>query len=140
MQDTILLTGVSGFFGRALLPRLQADPAVKHIIGVDLRPPVDASQYSKLTFHQLDVREGDLAPLMKRCDVVIHMAFILMRPPRRLDLDAVNIVGSRRVLRAAAQAGVPKIIFTSSVVGYGLHPDNPMPLTEIMPRRPNAGL
>lgn len=140
MPKRLLITGVSGFFGRALLPLLQEDPRVGRIIGVDIRPPAGSEAIKKLEFHSLDVRQADLAPLMDGVDAALHMAFVLMRTPRTVELDATNIHGAKRVLKAAAQAGVPKVIFTSSVVGYGLHADNPIPLTESMPLRPNPGL
>jgi UDP-glucose 4-epimerase len=56
------------------------------------------------------------------------------------EIDEINIAGSRQVFEAAARQGVQKLIFTSSVVAYGLHPDNPIPLTEESPLRPNPGL
>ena len=44
------------------------------------------------------------------------------------------------MFRAAARQGVRKLSLTSSVMAYGLHADNPIPLTEESPLRPNPGL
>jgi nucleoside-diphosphate-sugar epimerase len=45
--------------------------------------------------------------------------------------------GTQNVFRAAAKAGVPKVIYTSSGTVYGAHPDNDFPLTEESPLRAN---
>ena len=44
------------------------------------------------------------------------------------EIDANNIEGSRRVFESAMAGGVPKTIYASSVMAYGAHPDNPVPL------------
>ena len=138
-KKTILISGVSGHFARGLLPLLARDPSVGRIIGIDRQePPADPS--GKLEFHPLDVRDPAATKLMKGCDVFIHMAFILLRRPGQEDVDEINIGGSRMLLDAAAAGGVKKIIFTGSVVGYGMHADNPLPLTEEHPLRPNIDL
>jgi len=47
----------------------------------------------------------------------------------------VNLEGSRNVFAATVAAGVPRLVYTSSVAAYGFHPDNPSPLTERVPPR-----
>jgi nucleoside-diphosphate-sugar epimerase len=137
---TIIVTGVAGYLGQVILPHLQADEAIQRIIGVDRQPVPGHDAYSKLEFHQIDVRDAAIEDLLRRADVLLHMAFRLWRLPGRDDVDEINIHGSEHVLQTAVQLGVPKVIFTSSVVAYGLHPDNPIPLTEDSPLRPNPGL
>jgi nucleoside-diphosphate-sugar epimerase len=51
----------------------------------------------------------------------------------------VNVGGTRRVLAAAAAAGVNKVVLVSSAAVYGAWPNNPIPLTEDAPLRPNPG-
>ena len=51
----------------------------------------------------------------------------------------VNVDGTRRVLDAAAAVGVRKVIRVSSAAVYGAWPNNPVPLTEDAPLRPNPG-
>jgi nucleoside-diphosphate-sugar epimerase len=75
-------------------------------------------------------------------DVLVHLAFVLMRLPGddEEEIDEINVGGTRAVCQAAARRGVRKLVFSSSVVAYGLHSDNPIPLTEESPLRPNPGL
>jgi nucleoside-diphosphate-sugar epimerase len=49
----------------------------------------------------------------------------------------VNVNGSQNVFRAAGKAGVRKLVYTSSAVAYGAHPDNEVPLSEESPLRAN---
>lgn len=143
-EKTIAVTGISGFFGRALLPYLEQDANIKRVIGID-RQPMDsqaAESGSKLRFHQLDIRDPNVEEALSGVDTLVHLAFILMRSPgdSEKEIDAINVGGTRAICEAAARQGVRKFIFTSSVVAYGLHADNPIPLTEQSPLRPNTDL
>ena len=51
----------------------------------------------------------------------------------------VNVGGTRRVLEAAGAAGLGKVVLVSSAAVYGAWPNNPVPLTEDAPLRPNPG-
>ncbi|NIS78634.1 MAG: NAD-dependent epimerase/dehydratase family protein [Anaerolineales bacterium] len=139
-RRVIAITGISGYLGQLLLPHLEKDPDVERVIGIDVRPPPDASQWDKLTYKQLDTRDAGIEDTFEDSNVLIHMAFKLWRRPGDRDVDAVNIYGSQNVFNAAVRAGVRKLIFTSSTVAYGIHPDNPVPLTEKTPLRPNDEL
>lgn len=137
----VAITGISGYLGRVLLSFLEQDETVERIVGIDRRPlPVCPS--GKVAFYQGDVRDWALKNLLEGADVLVHLAFVLMRLPgvRPEEIEKQNIQDAVVVFEAAAQQGVRKIIFTSSVVAYGLHPDNPVPLTEESPLRPNEGL
>jgi nucleoside-diphosphate-sugar epimerase len=140
-RTTVAITGVSGYVGQALLPYLEQDTEIDRVIGMDIRPPENHTN-NKLLFHQLDVREAKVEQALEGADVLVHLAFVLMHRPgdNEREIDEINIAGSRRVFEAAARQGVRKLIFTSSVVAYGLHADNPIPLTEESPLRPNPGL
>jgi UDP-glucose 4-epimerase len=138
-KKRIFISGVAGHFARGLLPLLENDPAVESIVGIDrVEPPAGLSK--KLEFHPLDTRDPAVGDLLKGCHTFIHLAFVLLRRPGQSDMDEINIGGSRNLMNAAVAAGVKKLAFTGSVVGYGLHPDNPLPLTEESPLRPNIDL
>ncbi len=137
---TVAVTGISGYFGQVLLPRLEQDPEIERVIGIDRRPLETDAPGSKLRFHQLDIRDPGLEDLLEPAHIVVHLSFVLMRLPGDTELEEVNVEGTQGVCEAAARRGVEKLVLTSSVVAYGLHPDNPVPLTEESPLRPNPGL
>jgi len=139
-MTTIAITGASGYFAKVLLPLLEADSAIHRILGVDRRSFAESLPPGLMTFHQRDILTDNLEDVLDGADVLLHMAFILMRRPGDRRVDTVNVEGSRRVIDTAVEAGVKKIIFTSSVVAYGLRPGNPIPLSEEMPLWPEQPL
>jgi nucleoside-diphosphate-sugar epimerase len=137
---TLAITGVSGYLGKVLMPLLEEDHEIEKIIGIDLQPPPGGNHWKKLEFHSLDVRDPEIGKVLNGVDALIHLAFILMRHPNDNEIDDVNIRGTQQVIKTVGLLGIPKLIITSSVVAYGLHPDNPIPLTEESPLRPNPDL
>lgn len=133
----VAVTGISGYLGGVLVRLLQADPAVESILGLDIVEP--SSLPAKAVFTKADVRDAPFASLLTGMDALYHLAFIV-EPPRRMpmtEIDRINVEGSRRVFEGALAAGVPKIIYASSVSAYGAHSDNPVPLVEDDLLRPN---
>jgi nucleoside-diphosphate-sugar epimerase len=53
--------------------------------------------------------------------------------------SAYDIGSVRRVLHAGADAGVGQVVALSSAMVYGAWPNNPVPLTEDAPLRPDSG-
>jgi len=129
----IVVTGISSYLARTLFPILDADPSIEEILGLDLKKPDFRS--SKLNFIRCDVRDLDLARHMKGYDTIVHLAFIVMPIRNEALADDININGSKNVFRAAASAGLHKIVHLSSVAAYGSWPDNPETITEDQPVR-----
>ena len=81
-----------------------------------------------------------LAPDLKRAlegtDVLVHLAFAVGED---VTAAARNIDGTERVLAAGGDAGVAHVVLLSSAAVYGAWPNNPVPLTEDAPVRPNPG-
>lgn len=134
-MTVVALTGVAGFIGHRLLLRLESDPSVGRVVGIDVAEPVVGG--AKLEFHQLDVRDARLGKVLVGTDVLVHLAFQAYpsRDPERM--HSVNVDGTRNVLESAAATGVRKIIYLSSTTVYGAHADNDVPLTEASPMRAN---
>jgi UDP-glucose 4-epimerase len=131
----VAITGVSGYLAGRLITAMSSDQRIERILGFDMRPPQTGSH--KLLFDEMDVRDPALAARLSGVDVLIHLAFIMDPIHDESLMRDVNVKGSRNVFAAAAKAGVKKIIYTSSAVAYGAHPDNDFPLTEKSPLRAN---
>jgi UDP-glucose 4-epimerase len=134
---TVVITGVSGFLGQAVLRRLAASPSVGRLVGLDVREP--GFRPRGLQFHLVDVAGSDLRPMFEGVDVLVHLAGVHDAIPDEDLVARVNVGGTRRVLEAAAAAGVSKVVLVSSAAVYGAWPNNPIPLTEDAPLRPNPG-
>ncbi|MGZ4691443.1 MAG: NAD-dependent epimerase/dehydratase family protein [Acidimicrobiia bacterium] len=136
-SKTVAVTGIAGFLGQRLLQRLEAEPDIDRIIGLDLREPTRRSPHLEL--HRVDIAGHDLKPLLEGADVLVHLAAIVDPIADEPLMARVNIEGTRRVLDAAAAVGVRKIIRLSTTAAYGAWATNPVPLTEDAPLRPNPG-
>jgi len=131
-----LVTGGTGFVGanvvRALLKR-----------GVEVRalvrPRSDTRNLDSLEVELVagDLRDrGSLEAALDGCDIVYHvgaMYALWARNPREI-YDS-NVTGTINILEAAGQAGVQKIVYTSSVATIGL-PKDGTPGTEEVPLPP----
>ena len=120
----ILITGASGFLGRALVNRLKDDPLVERLCVLSR----DEHKISKLAEEYTgtaslrtfvgDVR--DQSRLIYACrgvDVVIHAAALKRIDAvvnESLELDKTNVQGTVNVLRASLECGVRKVLFISS--------------------------
>jgi UDP-glucose 4-epimerase len=122
----VVVLGASGNAGVALLRALEAEPRVEDVVAVARRPPADWSS-SKTTWRALDIAADPLGPVVRGADVVVHLAW-LIQPARDVEqCRAVNVIGSRRVMAAVAEAGVPALVYASSVGAYSRGPkDRPV--------------
>jgi UDP-glucose 4-epimerase len=124
----LLITGISGYLGGLLLKALDEDDSVEKVIGIDVQEP--AFMPDKLEFHRGDVRDPGLKKYMEGADAVLHMAFILDEIKDKTLTDDININGSRNVFDCAIEAGVPWIVFLSSMAAFAGYPDNHLPIMD----------
>ena len=132
---TVAITGASGYIGSRLIEKLDRDERVGRILGFDLKPPVVRSD--KLLFDSVDIRSDALRSRLGGVDVIVHLAYVMDPIKDESEMRDINVHGSQKVFEAAAEAGVRKIVYPSSAVAYGAHPDNEVPLTEDSPLRAN---
>jgi len=129
----VCLTGCSSYLASVLLPFLENDPEIEEIIGIDLKAPGES--YKKLNWIKCDVRDEGLYKHLLGCQVLVHLAFIVM-PIRKESLALeINIEGSKNVFRSGVKAGIKKIVYASSCAAYGAWADNPEEIKEDFPRR-----
>jgi nucleoside-diphosphate-sugar epimerase len=131
----IAVTGAAGLVGRHLLPALTEHPEVERVVGLDVREPERRPR--AVEFHRVDIAGTQLRPLLEGVDVLVHLAGVVDPVPDEALMARVNVEGTRRVLDAAASVGVRRIVRVSSATVYGAWPNNPVPLTEAAPLRPN---
>ncbi|MCW2958480.1 MAG: NAD-dependent epimerase/dehydratase family protein [Solirubrobacterales bacterium] len=127
----ILVTGATGNVGTAVVRALEADDRVDEIVGVARRLP-DAPPPGKVRYEGGDVVSGNLVPLLRGADAVIHLAWAIQPSRDRATTRAVNVEGTANVLAAAAKAGVGTIVHASSVGAYSPHPQDD-PVDEAFP-------
>jgi UDP-glucose 4-epimerase len=135
----IFITGMSGYFAQVLIPLLLKDPNVEAIVGID-KHPISKIVDKRIQFYALDMRDPEVKSLMKSCDVLVHLGFVLWRRPGQPNDRDINVSGSYNIIDAAVASGIRKIIFTSSAVAYGLYNGNPALLTEESALRPNQDI
>jgi UDP-glucose 4-epimerase len=121
----VVVTGASGNVGTSLLAALAGEPRVDEVVGLARRRP--RLELPKVTWASADVVADDLAPLFRGADAVVHLAWLIQPSHDPVRLWRTNVVGSERVLRAAAEAGVGALIYASSVGAYSPGPkDRPV--------------
>lgn len=128
----VAVTGASGQFGRLVVDRLVEDPAVEHVVALDVAPP--PFKHPKVAWHLADVRDPGIVRHLEGCDTVVHLAFSIHRFRPREVFDSINVGGSKTTFEAAAEAGLQQIIYASSVAAYGFSHDHPQPIPEDTPR------
>jgi dihydroflavonol-4-reductase len=116
---TAFVTGAAGFVGSNVVRDLLAHDWRVRVL---LRSP-DPAALRGLTVERVpgDLFLPDLHAAMRGCDAVFHVAALYSL--WRRDREAVmrtNVEGTRRVLRAAREAGVPRVVHTSSVAAIGV--------------------
>ncbi|MBA3290966.1 MAG: NAD-dependent epimerase/dehydratase family protein, partial [Actinobacteria bacterium] len=132
---TVAVTGASGYLGTRLIRTLCSDERIDRVLGFDLGPPQFKSD--KFIFDVVDVRDRRLSSRLSDVDVIVHLAFVMDPNRDEAVMRDINVNGSQNVFIAAADAGVGKIVYSSSATVYGAHPDNDVPLTEESPLRAN---
>jgi nucleoside-diphosphate-sugar epimerase len=132
---TIAVTGVAGLLAQRLLPHLDAMDGVGRILGLDVREP--ARRVPRFEFHRVDIASSDLTAVLDGVETIVHLAGVVVGTPDRERIAHVDIEGTRRVLDAAR--GARHIVTVSSAAVYGAWPNNPLPITEDAPLRPNPG-
>lgn len=128
---TLLITGVSGQWGRLLAQRLLAEPSVR-LLGIDRRPPDPPLE--GLDFIKADVRNPLLPELLaaEGVETVVHLATVERQWRREADVES-NVLGTMQLVGACAEAGVARVVLRSTTALYGARPDNPMYMPEDWP-------
>ncbi|HUT33858.1 MAG TPA: NAD(P)-dependent oxidoreductase [Planctomycetota bacterium] len=130
----ILVTGAAGVLGKAVVSLLEREQ------GVQLRLTDMVPLETSHEFVQADLASwGESRGLCEGVDEVLHIAAIhpwrKYTPQQYVDC---NIKGTCNLLQAAADAGVKRAIYTSSIAAMGYRYERPeeLPFDESRPCRP----
>ncbi len=119
----LFLTGATGFVGSHVAAQAAAQ-------GAELR--LLARKTSNTTYlpKNADLILGDLrapeafASALRGCDAILHIAAdYRLWVPDPADMYKANVEGTRELLRLAREAGVPRVVYTSSVATMGFKTD-----------------
>lgn len=133
----VLITGVATKLGAQLALRLEADPEIDHLIGVDVVPPT--APLRRMEFIEVDIREPDLMSILPptNVDVVVHNN-ILRRPRKGMSPQTahdINVIGTLQLLTACEMTkSIEAIVVRGSAGIYGSEPSAPQFFTEEMAR------
>ncbi len=119
-----LVTGATGFVGSAVARCLTA-------AGWPLRLLTrNTSNRRNLSGLSAEIAVGDLTDeaslqaAVKGCDALFHVAAdYRIWVPNPMAMHQANVIGTRRLLELAQDAGVSRMVYTSSVATLGLHAD-----------------
>src|SRR5215208_2911769 len=121
----VVVVGATGNIGTSTLRALVSDSRVDSILGIARRRP--ELELPKVEWADADVRSADLRTLFEGADAVIHLAWLIQPSRDEAETESVNVVGSERVFGATADAGVPRLVYASSVGAYSPGPkDRPV--------------
>ncbi|WP_255686476.1 NAD-dependent epimerase/dehydratase family protein [Micromonospora okii] len=124
----VVVTGASGMLGGFVVRRLAAEGVPAR--GVDVRPPADPG----IGVTVADVRDrAAMTGAFAGAGAVVHCAAALPSYAPA-EIHSVIVDGTRSVLSAARDAGVPRVVHISTTAVYGLPELVPTPETH--PRAP----
>jgi dihydroflavonol-4-reductase len=134
------VTGATGFVGSHVARELAEAGAELRLL---VRPTSRTANIDALKAERVvgDLREPQfLKRAMSGCDAVFHVAAdyrLWCRDPQ--EMYRANVEGTRAVIAAAAEAGVPRVVYTSSVATMGFsgngalaNEDSPVSLADMI--------
>jgi UDP-glucose 4-epimerase len=120
----VVVIGATGNVGVRVVEALGRRDEVHEILGVARRQT--ELQAPKTTFVAADIRDADLVSLFAGADAVVHLAWMIQPGHDERVTYSTNVEGSRRVAEAAIQAGVPALVYASSIGTYAPGPKRPV--------------
>jgi UDP-glucose 4-epimerase len=131
----VMVTGVSRHLGSRLAQRLEADPDVEAVIGVDTdEPEVDLE---RTQFVHADIRNPLIAKTIQstEVDTLVHLSLIATptRVGGRSAMKEINVIGSLQLFAAAQKSPLlRRVVVKSTTAVYGASAQDPAFFTEDM--------
>ncbi|HKQ03314.1 MAG TPA: hypothetical protein VJ735_23585, partial [Actinomycetes bacterium] len=133
MARTVALVGALHPAARELALALEDDPEVERVLGLSRHEPPLLGP--KFEFVQAGPGDPAFAEALAGVDTLVLFPLIDAADRNEEGRRARVLEGTRRSLEAAA--GASTVVLWSSGVVYGAHADNPVPIPETQPARPN---
>jgi UDP-glucose 4-epimerase len=130
-----MITGVSRHLAGRLAQRLEGDPGVEAVIGVDTdEPEVDLE---RTRFVRADIRNPLIVKTIQtsEVDTLVHLSLIATptRVGGRRVMKEINVIGSMQLFAAAQKApALRKVVMKSTTAIYGASARDPALFTEDM--------
>jgi UDP-glucose 4-epimerase len=145
LGKVVLVTGVARQLGGRFVRRIQREPEVDRVIGVDAVRP--GHHLGGAEFVQADIRQPTIAKVLAEhaVDTVVHMDVTgtpLGTRGSRSTVKETNVIGTMQLLGACQKApAVKRLVVKSSTSVYGSAPRDPAVFTETTPPKslPSGG-
>jgi UDP-glucose 4-epimerase len=133
-----LITGMASEWGVALARRLERDPSVEFVAGIDSEKPV--GDLGRTEFIEADLRSPLISRLIPATepDTVVHCGIHWYPAPGKpaRALHDINVIGSLQLLAACEKAPtLERVVVRGSAAIYGCEGASPSFFTEEMARR-----
>ncbi len=134
----VVITGVSGHWGSELARRLEREPGIDHIVGIDSRPP--AADLERTEFVEADIRNPLLSRILPgtEADTVVHCGILWYPEPGKpaRALHDINVIGTLQLLAACERTPtLERVIVRGSAAIYGCEGATPYFFSEDLARR-----
>jgi UDP-glucose 4-epimerase len=133
----VLITGIASYLGTELARRLEDDPEVEYVAGLDTKRP--KAQLRSTELIEADIRDPEIAQLVAPTgvDTVVHNQIVRQPGPGMSARAAhdINVIGSLQLLAACERIDTLRAIVVRGSAGiYGAEPAAPQFFTEDMAR------
>src|SRR3954451_7577450 len=137
MARRVAITGVASHWGAELARRLERDPAIEYIAGIDTRPPTVSLE--RTDFIEADLRSPVLSRLLPgtEVDTVVHCGILWYPEPGKpaRALHEINVIGTLQLLAACERTeSLRTVIVRGSAAIYGCEGAAPSFYTEDLAR------
>ena len=138
MGRRIVITGISDHWATELARRLERDPSVEFVAGIDTEPP--AAELERTELIEADIRNPVITRLLPGtdADTVVHCGFLWYPAPGKPEraLHDINVIGTLQLLAACEKTTTLRtMVARGSAAIYGSEGAAPAFFTEEGARR-----